>query len=158
MTKPWIPLLALLLAACGQSGQAPPRPQPAPAETTETAQPPALPPVAEELTAAPNTAFVAMEPSEFGVFGAPTILEALAGLLASTESGEGEVQLSVREGAEDAVADIVRVGLQDDAVSAAHIRIEFRREPEGWFPVNAYRRQQCARGPLAGQWSNRPCP
>jgi len=56
------------------------------------------------------------------------------------------------------IADVIRSGLVDDSVRADHVRVEFRREPEGWFPTNAFRREQCRRGPDAGRWSAAPCP
>jgi hypothetical protein len=56
------------------------------------------------------------------------------------------------------VADLVRAGLADDSVAAGHVRIEFRREADGWYPTNAYRRSQCARGGQAGQWTTGLCP
>lgn len=118
-----------------------------------------FPAVDAALLSAPNGAFTALEPSVFGVFGAPSIEEALGEIIASTEDSEGELHLSIVESGETAVANIVRTNVGDDAIAAAHIRIEFRREPaEGWYPVNAFRRQQCRRGELAGQWSAAPCP
>jgi hypothetical protein len=120
---------------------------------------PELPPVDAALLEAPNTDFVAIEPTEMGVIGSPDIREALGPLVSAETLGEGEVvQLSVRETGETAVADIVRTGLADDAVSGGHVRIEFHREEDGWFPTNAYRRQQCRRGASAGAWTTAPCP
>lgn len=117
-----------------------------------------LPEVDPALLAAPNEAFTAIEPSEVGVFGAPTVDEALTPLL-GPEGAEGEsIYLTMRESGDSAVADIVRSGLADDSVSAGHVRIEFRREPDGWYPTNAYRRAQCVRGALAGQWTSELCP
>lgn len=110
------------------------------------------------LLSAPNGAFTAIEPSEVGVFGAPAVMEALEPLLGPEVVEGSNLSLSVRENGDDAIADIVRTGLQDDSVSGGHIRIEFRREADGWFPVNAYRRTQCARGGEAGQWTSGLCP
>ncbi|MFN3465208.1 MAG: hypothetical protein ACK4X1_14150 [Terricaulis sp.] len=110
------------------------------------------------LLSAPNGAFTAIEPSEVGVFGAPAVMEALEPLLGPEVVEGSNLSLSVRENGDDAIADIVRTGLQDDSVSGGHIRIEFRREADGWFPVNAYRRTQCARGAEAGQWTSGLCP
>jgi hypothetical protein len=56
------------------------------------------------------------------------------------------------------VADIVRSGLLDDSVGASHLRITFRREIDGWYPENGFRRMQCRRGASAGQWSANLCP
>lgn len=111
------------------------------------------------LAAAPVEDFVAIEPSEVDVFGAPTIREALGGLV-SGESLEGEasVSLTIREEGDIAFADVVRENIPDDSVAAGHVRVEFRREPEGWFPTNAYRRWMCRRGPHANQWSAELCP
>lgn len=144
---------ALTLSACGQSS-APPEtsvaPPPALEESAESA--PAIPEVDEAFRAAPASEFSAVEPSELGVQAAPTIHDALINLVA-TEGGQ--LSLSIRESGESAVADVVRTGLEDSSVSAAHIRVDFQREPEGWRPINAYRRLQCAQG---GQWSASPCP
>lgn len=117
-----------------------------------------LPPVDASLLGAPNSAFTAIEPSEVGIFGAPAVMEALEPLLGPEVVEGSNVSLSVRENGDDAVADVVRTGLQDDSVSGGHVRIEFRREADGWFPVNAYRRTQCARGGEAGQWTSGLCP
>ena len=154
--------LALGLAACGQEQQGEPEVEgSAPTyEAPELAEPPRaeLPPVDASLLAAPNSAFTAIEPSEVGVFGAPDVLQALDSLLGPEVSEGSNVHLSVRESADQAVADIVRVGLLDDSVSAGHVRIEFRREADGWYPTNAFRRSQCARGGEAGQWTAGLCP
>ena len=101
---------------------------------------------------------MAIEPSEIGVFGAPTLDEALSPLLAHGGEEAGGLQLSVREAGNEAVADIVRTNIADDSVSSGHLRIEFRREPDGWYPTNAYRRSMCARGALANQWTTELCP
>jgi hypothetical protein len=132
----------------------------APVETPEITEPTqaATPPVEASLLGAPNDAFTAIEPSEVGVFGAPAVMEALEPLLGPEVMEGAEVSLSVREEGDQAIADIVRTGLQDDSVSGGHVRIEFRRETDGWFPVNAYRRTQCARGGEAGQWTAGLCP
>lgn len=117
-----------------------------------------LPPVDAALMAAPNTDFVAIEPTEMGVIGSPDIREALGPLISAETLSEGEaVQLSVRESGETATADIVRTGLADDSVAGGHVRIEFHREEDGWYPTNAFRRQQCRRGASAGAWTTEPC-
>jgi hypothetical protein len=150
------------LAACGQQQQAEREAEGSvsPIDTPEVTDPARteLPPVDASLLGAPNDAFTAIEPSEVGVFGAPAVLEALEPLLGPEVVEGSNVSLTVRENGDDAVADIVRTGLQDDSVSGGHVRIEFRREPDGWFPVNAYRRTQCARGGEAGQWIAGLCP
>ncbi|MEZ5958002.1 MAG: hypothetical protein R3C27_12425 [Hyphomonadaceae bacterium] len=149
------------LAACNQQqsqeaeGSAPP--VEAPSESVEAPRA-ALRPVDASLLSAPNSAFTAIEPSEVGVFGAPAVMEALEPLLGPEVVEGSSVSLSVRENGDDAVADIVRTGLQDDSVSGGHVRIEFHREADGWFPVNAYRRTQCARGGQEGQWTAGLCP
>lgn len=117
-----------------------------------------IPPVDASLLGAPNDAFTAIEPSEVGVFGAPAVMEALEPLLGPEVMEGADVSLTVRENGDTAVADVVRTGLQDDSVSGGHVRIEFHREADGWFPVNAYRRTQCARGGEAGQWTAGLCP
>jgi hypothetical protein len=153
--------VALAVAACGQQ-QAPQQDAgeiSTPSdEMTDVDALPQLPEVDATLLAAPNTDFTAIEPSEVGVFGAPTVLEALAPLLGPEVTEGADVSLSVRETGEEAVADLVRAGLADDSVAAGHVRIEFRREADGWYPTNAYRRSQCARGGQAGQWTTGLCP
>jgi hypothetical protein len=150
----------LSTAACGQASQpgetsAPP----AEDEVVLEAAPSSLPPVEPALLAAPTSAFTAFEPSEIGVTGAPDIMTAIDPLIATGAHEEGgELYLTIREEGDVATADVVRAGAADDSVSAGHLRIEFRREPEGWFPTNAYRRVQCARGALANQWTNGLCP
>lgn len=148
------------LASCNQQqqesqGSAPPVDTPSEVIDAPRGE---LPPVDASLLGAPNSAFTAIEPSEVGVFGAPAVMEALEPLLGPEVIEGSNVSLSVRENGDDAVADIVRTGLQDDSVSGGHVRIEFRREADGWFPVNAYRRSQCARGGEAGQWIAGLCP
>ncbi len=111
------------------------------------------------LVAAPPEDFVAIEPSEVGVFGAPTIIDAIHDLISGEAlEGEANVSLTIREEGDIAFADIVRDNIPDDSVAAGHVRVEFRREPEGWFPTNAYRRWMCRRGPHANQWSRELCP
>lgn len=129
----------------------------APSETTDAPRA-EIPPVDASLLGATNDAFTAIEPSEVGVFGAPAVMEALEPLLGPEVMEGADVSLSVRENGDQAIADVVRTGLQDDAVSGGHVRVEFRREADGWFPVNAYRRTQCARGGEAGQWTAGLCP
>lgn len=153
--------VALALAACGQpqqntqdeSGAVPPV-----EESSDELARAALPPVDARLVGAPNEQFTAIEPSEVGVFGAPTVLQALDSLLGPEVVEGSTVHLTVRETGDEAIADIVRSGLADDSVSAGHVRVEFRREPEGWMPTNAYRRLQCTRGGAAGQWTTGLCP
>jgi len=157
--------LAFALSACGE--QVPKDREPASAitqtdelsETTE-AQPPALPEVDADLVAAPSAMFTAIEPSELGVMAAPTIIQALEPLLGPEASeGNSRLQLTIRgEEGQHAVADIVSSGLLDDSLSAGHVRIEFQREADGWFPINAYRRTQCRRGGMEGQWTSGLCP
>jgi hypothetical protein len=154
---------ALVLAACGQQRPAEPEaPPPSLAGVEEAIEEtaPAPPPVEQVLLDAPNNAFTAIEPSELGVFGAPTVMEALGDLVATDVHEEGAaVHVTVREMGDTAVADVVRTGIPDDAVAAGHVRLEFRREPaEGWYPVNAYRRVMCRRGALANQWTTELCP
>lgn len=155
--------LALTVAACNQN---PPNEQgeggaiTSPDDESEfgVAERQTLPPVDAALLGAPNDLFTAIEPSEVGVFGAPDVMEALDPLL-GPEMTEGEnVHLTVREEGDTAIADIVRTGLADDSVSAGHVRVEFRREPDGWYPTNAYRRNQCARGATPGEWTTGLCP
>lgn len=152
----------IALAACNQQPEQQPTEGSAPpVESTPDLELPAraeLPPVDASLLGAPNAAFTAIEPSEVGVFGAPDVMQALDPLLGPEVTEGAHVQLSVRENGDEAIADIVRTGLQDDSVSGGHVRIEFRREPDGWYPTNAYRRTQCARGGEAGQWIAGLCP
>lgn len=157
-------VVAAALAACGQQQQSGSNEATTPAspsyqdEAAEDAGVPEIQEVDAALLAAPNDSFTAIEPSEVGVFGAPTVREALEPLFGPEMTEGANVHLTVRENGDTAVADIVRSGLADDSVSAGHVRIEFRREPDGWFPVNAYRRTQCARGAEAGQWTTGACP
>lgn len=117
-----------------------------------------LEPVDPLLVAASPEDFVAIEPSEVGVFGAPTIMDSIHDLISGEAlEGEASVSLTVREDGDIAFADIVRDNIPDDSVAAGHVRVEFRREPEGWFPTNAYRRWMCRRGAHANQWSKELC-
>lgn len=161
----WIMVVAALaLAACGQQSKTGEETGPSSqvedsAMSEEEALPP-LPQVDGPLLEAPSTDFAAIEPTELGVIGAPSIEEAISPLIGSPETHEegASVSLTVREAGETATADVVRANIPDDSVSAGHVRIEFRREPEGWFPTNAYRRSLCRRGELAGQWTSGLCP
>lgn len=148
------------LAACNQQPQSEPEGSAPPIEAPEISEPARaeIPPVDASLLGAPNDVFTAIEPSEVGVFGAPAIMEALEPLLGPEVTEGADVSLSVRENGAEAVADVVRTGLQDDSVSGGHVRIEFRHEADGWYPTNAYRRTQCARGGEAGQWIAGLCP
>lgn len=163
MARAFLAICALgWLAACGQPQSPPAEPGAATAPDGEFEaaldEQELLPPVDGELLEIPSTAFVAIEPTEIGVMGSSDIREALAPLISAEALGEGEaVQLSVRETNDAAIADVVRTGLADDSVAAGHVRIEFRREEEGWFPTNAYRRQQCRRGAQAGEWTTELC-
>jgi hypothetical protein len=149
----------LSIAACGQSSPAGETSAPPPAEEEVANDAPGLPPVEPGLLAAPTSTFTAFEPSEIGVTGAPDIMTALDPLIATGAHEEGgSLYLTIREEGQLATADVVRADAADDSVKAGHLRIEFRREPEGWFPTNAYRRVQCARGALADQWTNGLCP
>lgn len=149
-----------VLVACGQQ-------PPAQQAETETPIAPAeepvaprasLPPVDATLVAAPNSEFTAIEPTEVGVVGAPSVMEALEPILGPELTEGAQLHLSINAQRDDAVADIVRTGMVDDSVSAGHVRIEFRREPDGWYPTNAFRRSMCARGELARQWTSGLCP
>lgn len=160
MSRHAIGACAVALAACNQEpaqesqGSAPPPDEPAisaPAQLT-------LPPVDPALLEAPNSAFTAIEPTELGVAAAPDVMQALEPLLGPEVVEGSTVHLTVRETGDDAIADIVRTGLQDDSVSGGHVRIEFRREADGWYPTNAFRRTQCGRGAEAGQWTTELCP
>lgn len=160
----WRYALAACLVALAACNQQPADPEASgsttPVETPEIVEPsrPEIPPVDASLLGAPNDAFTAIEPSEVGVFAAPAVMEALEPLLGPEVVEGADVSLSVRENGDQAIADVVRTGLQDDSVSGGHVRIEFRREADGWFPVNAFRRTQCARGGEAGQWIAGLCP
>lgn len=153
---------ALALTACG------PRPQQEAGtesgttpyeEVTEEPAPAELPEVDAALLAAPDTEFTAIEPSEVGVFAAPTVMAALESILGGEAHVEdASLSLTIREQGENAVADIVRTNMADDSVSAGHLRIEFHQETDGWYPVTAYRRSRCARGVSANQWTKDLCP
>ena len=147
-------LAVLVLAACGDVSNAPTAPAEAPAP------PPA---VSADGTpwSAPNSDFEAVEPTIFGIIGAATVWDALAPIgrssLESTEGSPG-LKVNVRAEGEGFVADVIRSGLADDAVGDEHVRIEFRREVDGWYPTNAYRRHTCRRAADPEQWSTNPCP
>lgn len=153
---------ALALAGCGRSNNVPPPPPMPPsidegqADTTTPAEPG---PVDPQLLAAANSEFAAIEPSEVGVAAAPDIHQAISAIT-SPESGDdaGTLSLTIREGDTAAVVDVVRADLPDDSVAAGQVRIEFRKEAEGWFPTNAYRRNMCRRGAYAMQWTSETCP
>ncbi len=155
---------ALALAACGQQSQkgdeSGPASQIEDSTVDDAEELPPLPQVDAALLEAPSSEFVAVEPTELGVIGAPSVEEAIAPLIGSPETFQegASVSLTVRESGETATADVVRSNIPDDSVSAGHVRIEFRREPEGWFPTNAYRRSLCRRGELAGHWTAGLCP
>src|SRR5689334_17944762 len=97
MRKHVLLIAALLLAACGQpaSTSAPP---PAPAENADTStaadQQADYPAPDASILAAPNSGFTAVEPSELGVQGAPTVREALGPLLSSDVNEGAQMQLS----------------------------------------------------------------
>ena len=154
--------IALALAACGQQQSQSPgesgavvTPEESAGATSAETQ---LPPVDPALVAAPSTDFTAVEPTELGIVGAPTVLQALDPLLGPELTEGASLHLTVTENGGAAIADVVRSGMADDSVSAGQVRIEFRREEDGWYPTNAYRRSQCARGALAGQWTKELCP
>jgi hypothetical protein len=112
-----------------------------------------------DIFAASNDAMEPIESTVVGVTAAPTVWQALepaAGALEEAEGGPVTVRLQP-DGA-NIFADILREALPDDAVAAEHIRLEFRREPEGWFATNAWRRVQCRRGDGAGDWTRAVCP
>lgn len=155
--------LAIALAACGQNepevqGESGETSAPYEEAEAEDAVHEDLPPVDAALLGAPNTLFTAIEPSEVGVFGAPSVMEAIDPLLGPEVVEGSSVSLSLREETDSVIADIVRAGMADDSVSAGHVRIEFRRESDGWYPTNAYRRMQCARGSTPGEWTTGLCP
>jgi hypothetical protein len=158
-----VAVLALMLAACGQSAQqqeANSSVSPSIEDPMEsTAQHAPLPPVDAALVGAASGMFTAIEPTELQITAAPTIMESLEPLLGVENQEGGEsLHLSVTEQGDAAVADIVRTGIPDDSVSGGHIRIEYRREEDGWYPTNAYRRVLCGRGAEAGQWTAGLCP
>lgn len=158
MMRKLILAAAFAVAACGQPTPAPVQEEVEQTEAVEEATA-ALPEVDPAVVAAPNSGFVAIEPTEIGVIGAPSVREALGPLILDPHGEDGSTtRLTLRESADETIADIVRSGLADDSVAAGHVRIEFRREPDGWYPTNAYQRWQCRRGDVAGQWSASPCP
>jgi hypothetical protein len=150
------PIALSALASCNEFRQAPPK--------AEEDQKTIVVPAGESIDLGempPPDRFVAIEPTEVGVVGAPTIWEALAPIgkgVPEGEEGDQTINVAVRKDGEIYVADVVRTGLLDDSVAADHVRIQFRREPEGWFPTNAYRRQECRRGRYAGKWGTEACP
>jgi hypothetical protein len=151
---------AFALAACGQQQPAETGPvDEIVVEEEATPAPPELPPVDAALISAPNSTFTAFEPTEAGIIGAPTVREALGPLVSAEMVGEGEsLHLSVSQSNDAATADIVRANMADDSILSSHVRVEFRREPEGWFPTNAYRRVMCRRGAQVNQWTTELCP
>src|SRR5688572_24711989 len=101
----WIILVAALaLVACGQQSktgeETGPSSQIEDGAADEGAEDiPPLPQVDAALLEAPSAAFVAIEPTELGVIGAPTIEEAISPLVGSPETFEegASVSLTVRE-------------------------------------------------------------
>lgn len=156
-------LCVLALAACGQpaqdeAGYETGSSVPVLDDESDADQSVELEQVDPLLVAAPPEDFVAIEPSEVGVFGAPTILDSIHDLISGEAlEGEANVSLTIHEEGDIAVADIVRDNIPDDSVAAGHVRVEFHREPEGWSPTNAYRRWMCRRGAHANQWSKELC-
>lgn len=143
--------IALALAGCGiqdppQRPQTPQHGQPAQATL--------------DILAAPNEEFEAVEPTVFGIIGAPTVWDALAPLGRSfePEGADPALIVRIRVSGDNQIADIVRTALADDAINAEHIRIAFRREPEGWYPTNAYVRRKCRRAPDPETWTPAQCP
>lgn len=155
-----VALAVLALAACGQQqpSDEPTMGEDAPIEDSAAPAPVSLPPVDPALVGVPSSEFTAIEPTEIGIIAAPSVMEALEPILGPEMSEGSTLSLTITAQRDDAVADVVRAGMADDSVSAGHLRVEFRREPDGWFPTNAYRRSQCARGGLSGQWTSGLCP
>lgn len=152
---------ALMLLSCGPRGGEQAAPDPAIETTTEAegSSDVAWTPVDAALLSAPTSAFMAIEPSEMGVIASDTVEQAIEPLTSAELGGEGgALHVSVRQDGDNQIADIVRTDVADDSIQAAHVRLEFIPAPEGWFPVNAWRRQQCRRGAHAGSWSATPCP
>lgn len=157
--------LIAALAACGQpqqqGGDTISEQAPSTEEAVESVAPDfdQLEPVSAALLAAPTSTFAAIEPSEVEVFPAPTVEQALEPLVpAQAFEEDAAISVTLRREGETVWADVVRENIPDDSIAAGHIRIEFRQEPEGWFPTNAYRRWMCRRGAVANQWSSAPCP
>lgn len=150
---------ALALAACGPTGeQAAPEPS-IETQEAEGSSAASFTPVDPALLAAPASDFAPIEPSEIGVMAAEEVHQAIEPLTSVELGGEGgAVNVSIRTEGANQFADVVRTDLPDDSIAAAHVRLEFMPSPEGWFPVNAWRRQQCRRGPSAGAWSASLCP
>lgn len=141
---------AAALTACQRIPEDQPRREPVPAAAA-----------AEEYWNAPSSAFEAVEPTVFGISGSLRVWDALAPLgRQGPEPGEGNQTLDahLRVEGEGVVADVLRTDLADDAVSAEHVRIEFRREVDGWYPTNAYLRHKCRRAATPGEWTTAPCP
>lgn len=152
-------MAALALSSCNQAGEQPPAETPIAAQEAEGSSAASFAPVDAALLAAPSEAFMAIEPSEIGVMASETVEQAIEPLTSVELGGEGgAVHVSVRDEGANKFADVVRTELADDSIAAAHVRLEFMPSPEGWFPVNAWRRWQCRRGPETGAWSASPCP
>lgn len=150
---------ALALISCSPQGeQAAPEPS-IETQEAEGSSAAAFPAVDAALLAAPASDFTPIEPSEIGVMAAEEVAQAIEPLTSVELGGEGgAVHVSIRTEGANQFADVVRTELPDDSIAAAHVRLEFMPSPEGWFPVNAWRRQQCRRGAGAGAWSASPCP
>jgi hypothetical protein len=99
-----------------------------------------------------------IEPTVAGVTAAPTVWQALEPMARLAGSEQGPVTVRLRADGANIIADVLREALPDDAVAAEHIRLEFREEPDGWFPTNAWRRVQCRRGDDPGRWTRTACP
>ena len=146
-------LAAAMLSACSPPADAPATAPVTTPATTESATPPPWD--------APTDAFEAVEPTIFGIIGAATVWDALRPIgREGPDSAEGSqtVTIFIRNDSVHTVADVLQTGLADDAISDQHLRFEFRRDVDGMYPVNAYRRHKCRRAEDPQQWSTSPCP
>lgn len=151
MKSVFVLAFAFSLVGCGIQEQ-PQRPQTPPHAD--------VPSLATDVFAAPNEEFEPVEPTVFRIIGAPTVWDALAPLGHSfePEGADPTLTLRIRASGGDQIVDVLRTSLADDAINSEHIRIEFRREPEGWYPTNAYARRKCRRAPDPEIWTRAPCP
>ena len=104
--------------------------------------------------------FLAVEPTTLGLIASPTIwqvLEPIAGGTPESTEGNQSLKVYVRKSAGGYQADVIISGLMDDSLMARHVRLDLRKEPEGWFITNALVRYRCYRSETPA-WQTALCP
>ena len=92
------------------------------------------------------------------------ILRPLLKQLAISAEGHGSLSVVIKKNAGTvrgsnlgATATITAYGLADDSISGVDYVISFAVKDEGWEAVGLRRKQMCARGAKAGQWTTGSC-